>query len=111
MFVLNCVDGCIPSDVGTAAEIEEGRRLLYVALPRAKAELQLITPQRFYVPGKPTVAIAMSTRRESGSLLTIFLDCSSRDRSRAQEQMKPAFAIASKNPSSMFGAKMRAMWR
>ena len=36
VFVLNCVDGCIPSDlaVGTTAEIEEERRLLYVAMTR-----------------------------------------------------------------------------
>ena len=38
VFVLNVVDGCIPSDLGagTTAEIEEERRLLYVAMTRAK---------------------------------------------------------------------------
>ena len=51
VFVLNVVDGCIPSDLGTGttAEIEEERRLLYVAMTRAKDELHLIVPQRFYV--------------------------------------------------------------
>lgn len=51
MHVLNVVDGCIPSDMstGSAAEIEEERRLLYVAMTRAKEYLQLIVPQRFYV--------------------------------------------------------------
>jgi DNA helicase-2/ATP-dependent DNA helicase PcrA len=36
VFVLNVVDGCIPSDLGTgtSAEIEEERRLLYVAMTR-----------------------------------------------------------------------------
>jgi DNA helicase-2/ATP-dependent DNA helicase PcrA len=36
--VLNVVDGCIPSDLGTGAseEIDEERRLLYVAMTRAK---------------------------------------------------------------------------
>lgn len=50
VFVLNCVDGCIPSDLatGTTDEIEEERRLLYVAMTRAKDHLQLIVPQRFY---------------------------------------------------------------
>ncbi|MBI5922994.1 MAG: ATP-dependent helicase [Betaproteobacteria bacterium] len=49
--VLNVVDGCIPSDLatGSSAEIEEERRLLYVAMTRAKDHLQLIVPQRFYV--------------------------------------------------------------
>ncbi|MGN6661825.1 MAG: ATP-dependent helicase, partial [Achromobacter mucicolens] len=51
VYVLNVVDGCIPSDMstGTAEEIEEERRLLYVAMTRAKERLQLVVPQRFYV--------------------------------------------------------------
>src|SRR5262249_2523263 len=48
--VLNVVDGCIPSDRATSTpeEIEEERRLLYVAMTRAKTELDLIVPQRFF---------------------------------------------------------------
>jgi DNA helicase-2/ATP-dependent DNA helicase PcrA len=51
VYVLNAVDGCVPSDLatGTAAEIEEERRLLYVAMTRAKDALHVIVPQRFYV--------------------------------------------------------------
>lgn len=41
----------MPSDMATDREedIEEERRLLYVAMTRAKHHLDLITPQRFYV--------------------------------------------------------------
>jgi DNA helicase-2/ATP-dependent DNA helicase PcrA len=51
VHVLNLVDGCIPSDLGTGSseELEEERRLLYVAMTRAKDELHLMVPQRFYV--------------------------------------------------------------
>ena len=51
VMVLNVVDGCIPSDMGTGttAEVEEERRLLYVAMTRAKRHLALLVPQRFYV--------------------------------------------------------------
>ena len=51
VFVLNVVDGCIPSDMATghAVEIEEERRLLYVAMTRARHHLHLLVPQRFYV--------------------------------------------------------------
>jgi DNA helicase-2/ATP-dependent DNA helicase PcrA len=50
VYVLNVVDGCIPSDMATgcAEDIEEERRLLYVAMTRAKDELHLLIPQRFY---------------------------------------------------------------
>ena len=55
VYVLNCVDGCLPSDLGagTSAEIEEERRLLYVAMTRARDALRLIIPQRFHVHGQP----------------------------------------------------------
>ena len=54
VFVLNCVDGCLPSDLatGTPAEIEEERRLFYVAMTRAKDALHLMTPLRFYTHGQ-----------------------------------------------------------
>ena len=51
VHVLNVVDGCMPSDLatGSSVELEEERRLLYVAMTRAKEYLHLIVPQRFYV--------------------------------------------------------------
>lgn len=51
VHVLNVVDGCMPADMaaGSAAEIEEERRLLYVAMTRARDELTLWVPQRFFV--------------------------------------------------------------
>ena len=50
VHVLNVVDGCIPSDMstGSAAQVEEERRLLYVAMTRARHHLHLLVPQRFY---------------------------------------------------------------
>jgi DNA helicase II / ATP-dependent DNA helicase PcrA len=50
VFILNCVDGCIPSDLAieSTTEIEEERRLLYVAMTRAKDHLHLMMPQRFF---------------------------------------------------------------
>ncbi|KAF1035543.1 MAG: ATP-dependent DNA helicase PcrA [Herbaspirillum frisingense] len=51
VHVLNVVDGCIPSDLATGneAEIAEERRLLYVAMTRAREHLHLVVPQRFYI--------------------------------------------------------------
>jgi hypothetical protein len=61
---------------GTPAEIEEERRLLYVAMTRAKDTLQLITPRRFFTPGQPSLGdrhvYAARSRFIPGSLLTPF---------------------------------------
>src|SRR5205823_3701090 len=50
VYILNVVDGCIPSDMATGSkeEIEEERRLLYVAMTRARDHLYLLHPHRFY---------------------------------------------------------------
>jgi DNA helicase-2/ATP-dependent DNA helicase PcrA len=52
--VLNVVDGCIPVDLatGTEEEIEEERRLLYVAMTRAKDDLVLVQPLKYMVRGQ-----------------------------------------------------------
>ncbi len=51
VHVLNVVDGCIPSDMSTGKsdDIEEERRLLYVAMTRAKEHLHLVVPNRFFI--------------------------------------------------------------
>jgi len=51
VHVLNVVDGCMPADMatGSAAEIDEERRLLYVAMTRARDALTLWVPLRFHV--------------------------------------------------------------
>jgi DNA helicase-2/ATP-dependent DNA helicase PcrA len=51
VYVINAADGCIPSDMSTGdpAQIEEERRLLYVAMTRAKRTLHIVHPQRFFI--------------------------------------------------------------
>ena len=50
VYVLNASDGCIPSDMATGSgeQIDEERRLLYVAMTRARDHLYLIHPLRFF---------------------------------------------------------------
>ena len=54
VFVLAVVDGCIPSDMaaGEREQLEEERRLLYVAMTRARDHLHLVQPLRMYVGGQ-----------------------------------------------------------
>jgi len=55
VYVINVADGNFPNEYATGdpAAIEEERRLLYVAITRARDTLQLIEPQRYYVTNQP----------------------------------------------------------
>src|SRR5271168_1647389 len=111
VFVLNCVDGCIPSDLatGSSEEIEEERRLLYVAMTRAKDELALVVPQRFYVHGQPRngdrSVYASRTRFIPPPLLKHF------DRQTWPEAEPAPRRTATDGPRVDLQARMRAMWR
>ena len=51
VYLLNVADGNFPSEfsTGSAAAIEEERRLLYVAMTRAKSDLHIVAPVRYYM--------------------------------------------------------------
>ncbi len=55
VYVLDVLDGCIPSDMaaGDQEQIEEERRLLYVAMTRAKDELYLMQPLKMFIGSQP----------------------------------------------------------
>ena len=113
MFVLNAVDGCIPSDLatGTDEEIEEERRLLYVAMTRAKDQLDLIVPQRFYTHQQANRGdrhvYACRTRFVPASILALF---AARAWPTALAEAQPASA-ARPHARVDLGARMRGMWR
>ncbi len=55
VYVLNVVDGSFPSEFATRKPelIEEERRLLYVAMTRARNELMLYSPLKFQITSQP----------------------------------------------------------
>ena len=82
VFLLNTVDGCLPSDLATGStpEIEEERRLLYVAMTRAKDQLHLMVPQRFFTHGQRSTGdrhvYVQRTRFIPSPMLAHFDNCS-----------------------------------
>jgi DNA helicase II / ATP-dependent DNA helicase PcrA len=112
VFVLNAVDGCIPSDLGagTTAELEEERRLLYVAMTRAKDNLYLIVPQRFFTHGQNAKGdrhvYASCTRFIPAPLLQLF-ECTTWPIIAALANRRPDAGAARID----LGARMRGMWR
>jgi len=112
VFVLNVVDGCIPSDLaaGTTEEIEEERRLLYVAMTRAKNHFDLLVPQRFYVSSQRSHGdwhmYALRSRFLPDDILPFF-EC------RSWPTAEPE-AISPARGSKLaidIGARLRARWR
>jgi DNA helicase-2/ATP-dependent DNA helicase PcrA len=111
VYVLNVVDGCMPSDLGTgsSAELEEERRLLYVAMTRAKDDLAIMVPQRFFTHGQNPQGdrhvYAARTRFIPDRLLHLF--------ERTSWPLTPAAAArtAAEGVRVDIGARMRGMWR
>ncbi len=110
VFLLNCIDGCIPSDLATGAseEIEEERRLLYVAMTRAKDQLDLIVPQRCYVTNQ-----RRNGDRHLYAQRTRFIPDAILDRFAVRLWPPPAAAgtiAPGARPRIDLGARMRARW-
>jgi ATP-dependent DNA helicase UvrD/PcrA len=112
VFVLNCVDGCIPSDlaVGSTSEIEEERRLLYVAMTRAKDHLHMVVPQRFFASQQrgngDRHMYAVRTRFIPNAITTHFEQCAWPPAARevgsaARKTAKPVD----------IGARIKSLWR
>ncbi|HVW92852.1 MAG TPA: ATP-dependent helicase, partial [Devosia sp.] len=111
VHVLNVADGGIPSDLGmgTPEEIEEERRLLYVAMTRARDHLHLIVPQRFYVrqqrPDGDRHLYAQRSRFIDKAMLPLFDDIF--------WPPLPKLATTAPQPGAArldLGATMRSMW-
>jgi DNA helicase II / ATP-dependent DNA helicase PcrA len=112
VYLLNVVDSCIPSDMstGTRAGVEEERRLLHVAMTRAKDQLHLLLPHRFFVHQQRAEGdrhvYASRSRFIPAGILHLF-DC------HAWVWRPAATAGLSAGPQAKVDipATMRAMWR
>jgi DNA helicase-2/ATP-dependent DNA helicase PcrA len=110
-YVLNVTDGSFPSEFSTGRPelLDEERRLLYVAMTRARQELHLLAPVRFYV----TQQAPAGDRYVHGARSRFLTDQVVGKFERAAWPASPADAVGSAAP---FGAsidvasRLRGMW-
>lgn len=111
VFVLNVSDGSFPSEfaAGKPEMIEEERRLLYVAMTRAKQSLSLIAPLRYHVTqqhrnGDKHVYGARS-RFLTDPLLATMEACF-----RGRRESESGWLLPQSDKRLDVGARMREMW-
>ncbi len=110
VYLLNAADGCIPSDMatGTPEDIEEERRLLYVAMTRAKERLHLLHPLRFFTRQQhrhgDSHVYAPRSRFLPDSVLPYF------ERQTHGRLLPTDGAAKAQDCSVDVGAKLRNMW-
>jgi DNA helicase-2/ATP-dependent DNA helicase PcrA len=116
VFILNVVDGCIPSDMATGSkeEIEEERRLLYVAMTRAKDHLYLMQPHRFYTGSSrrngDRHVYAPRTRFIPDDLLGLFEKAAAGEAAADEAAAGEAAAKGGNGTKLNVAAKLREMW-
>jgi DNA helicase-2/ATP-dependent DNA helicase PcrA len=111
VYVLNVVDGCIPSDMATGkpAQIDEERRLLYVAMTRAREHLYLVQPLKFFRTQQHRFGsgymMAPRSRFVPDDILTLFTRAAAPIPEAAAGTPAPLSAV-----SIDVGARLRGMW-
>ncbi len=112
VFVLFVIDGWIPSDMatGSAEEIEEERRLLYVAVTRARDRLQLLVPQRCHIHADPRIGDGHVRATPSRFLTPAVRACCASWRGSVAAD---ATTVAEGDPAVLLdlAAELRNMWK
>jgi DNA helicase II / ATP-dependent DNA helicase PcrA len=110
VYVLNVADGNFPSEFATGkpALIEEERRLLYVAMTRAKSSLHLVAPLKYWVPQQPRHGDRHVYGARSRFIDEAMMDCLEKRFHGGAE----AGTGGSARPAEVvdLGARMRMMW-
>jgi DNA helicase-2/ATP-dependent DNA helicase PcrA len=111
VFILNVADGCIPSDMATdkPEQIEEERRLLYVAMTRARDHLHVIHPLRFFKRQQHRYGDDHVFTPRSRFIADDILECFERC-SHGRGHFADERTASAPTTGIDVGAKLRAMW-
>jgi DNA helicase-2/ATP-dependent DNA helicase PcrA len=109
VHILNVADGNFPSEfsTGRAELIEEERRLLYVAMTRAKSELHVIAPLKYYVAAQSRMGdrhvYGAKSRFMTQAVLACLEPVAWGDAGRPEEAARTGYSVD-------VAAKLRGMW-
>ncbi|HMI36700.1 MAG TPA: ATP-dependent helicase, partial [Steroidobacteraceae bacterium] len=111
VFVLNVVDGSFPSEfaTGRAELIDEERRLLYVAMTRARNELALCSPLKFPLTQQPRNGDAHVYGARSRFISDRVLKCCEQSAFHGSQSSDTGLNEA-RGDSIDINAKLREMW-
>ena len=115
VYVINVADGSFPNEYSTGSDagIDEERRLLYVALTRARDSLYLIEPLRYYVTNQPRLGATYVHGARSRFLDASVLACLQRiDAAGAGATDAPGAAsdAGGRGAAADVAAQLRQMW-
>ena len=111
VYLLNVNDGNFPSEfaAGKPELLEEERRLMYVAMTRARDALHLVTPLKYYVTQQPRLGDAhvygAQSRFLTPAVLTTFDSVAALAPTEA-----PLVEPAGRLPPIDLGSRLRAFW-
>jgi DNA helicase-2/ATP-dependent DNA helicase PcrA len=111
VYVLNVVDGSFPSEFSTGRNelIDEERRLLYVAMTRARNELYLCAPLKFPLTQQPRTGDAHVYGARSRFVTDKVLKCC--EQSAFQSSNSPESTLNEARAESVdIGARLKDMW-
>ena len=109
VYLLNVSDGNFPNEfaAGRPEQIEEERRLLYVAMTRAKTSLDLIAPLKYYVTQQSRMGDRHVYGAKSRFLTRKVLACFEEVSWSDEREKNPA---ATKSTPVDVAGKLRGMW-
>ena len=112
VFVLNVADGNFPNEYSTGSEagIEEERRLLYVAITRARDTLHLMEPQRYYVTQQARMGGQYVHGARSRFLGEPVLACLERPATTSEHASETSGSRAAAAARIDVAARIRQMW-
>jgi len=111
VYVLNVVDGSFPSEfsTGRADLIDEERRLLYVAMTRARNELYLCAPLKFPLTQQPRNGDAHVYGARSRFVTEKVLKCCEQSAYQGSQTAENLLGAARADAVDI-GSKLRDMW-